>query len=198
MTKIETIWCQLLFDVFERRETHFKQQDLARNLSMSTSTVNHALRDLRRTGAVHVGGDGGTATDAEKILIHWASHRTLEKDMVSTIALAESVREVEGSLPPGSILGGYSAVRHWYGEAPADYTTVHVYHRDPSLVTARLTNAPYGNTKLVVLQLPPLIPTRPETTSLAHTFVDLWNVTDWMAKDFVRRVKEDIDGLLQG
>lgn len=198
MTKIETVWCQLLFDVLERGETHFQQQKLAEALSISTSTVHHALRDLRRMGAVQVGGDGGVVIDPEKILMHWASHRDLSRDIVSIVTLPEPVLEVEGLLPPGSILGGYSAVRHWYGEAPADYTTVHVYHRDPRVVEARFAGAPSGDTILVVLKSPPLVPTRPETTSLAHTFVDLWNLPDWMAKDFVRRVKEEIDGLLSG
>lgn len=198
MTKIETVWCQLLFDVLERDETHFQQQKLADVLSISTSTVNHALRDLRRMGAVQVGGDGGVIIDPEKILMHWASYRDLSRDVVATMKLADSVLEVEGLLPPGSVLGGYSAVRHWYGEAPADYTTVHAYHRDPMAIQSRFAEASSGDTTLVVLKLPAILPTRAETTSLAHTFVDLWNLPDWMAKDFVRRVKEEIDGLLQG
>src|SRR3989344_629466 len=191
MTKIETVWCQLLFDVLERRQPRFQQQELAKTLLMSTSTVNHALKDLRRMGAVRIGGDGGSVTDTEKILIHWASHRKLESDIVGTINVSDSVLEVEGLLPPGSILGGYSAVRHWYQEAPADYSTVYVYHTDPALVHARFEAAPAGDTTVVLLKLPPTIPTRPETTSLAHTYVDLWNISDWMVKDFVRRVKEE-------
>ncbi|MBU2052138.1 hypothetical protein KKH13_02935, partial [Patescibacteria group bacterium] len=51
-------------------------------------------------------------------------------------------------------------------------------------------------TELICLKLPAKIPLRKETTTLAHAFVDLWSLSDWMAKDFIKRVKEEIDGLL--
>ena len=104
--------------------------------------------------------------------------------------------EIEGLLPTGSILGAYSAVRLWYGEPPADYTSVYVYHPQPEQIIRRFANHPPGDTTLTILKLPATIPLRAETTTLAHTFVDLWNLTDWMAKDFVRRVREEIDGIL--
>lgn len=196
MKKIETVWCQLLFDVLERHMSHFQQQELAAKLRISTSTVHHALEKLRQMGAVRIGGDGGAVVDAEKILMHWANHRNLARDVTTTRTLNHSVLEVEGLLPQGSILGGYSAVRSWYGEAPADYTKVYVYHANIQEVLRRFEGHKEGGTTLYVLTLVSTIPTRTETTSLAHTFVDLWNMTDWMAKDFVRRVKEDIDRVL--
>lgn len=196
MKKIETVWCQILYDALEQNQPRFQQQKLAEKLRLSTSTVNHALKDLRRMGAVSIGGDGGTVSDAEKILMHWSNHRDLTGDTVETLRLGESVVEIEGLLPPGSILGGYSAVRQWYGEAAADYSTVYAYHLDTKQIRRRFDGYPAGDTKLVILRLPAMIPVRPETTSLAHTFVDLWNITDWMAKDFGRRVKQEIDGLL--
>lgn len=196
MKKIETVWCQLLFDALEKRELHFQQQKLAAQLHMSLSTVNHALSQLRRFGAVSVGGDGGVVTDTEKLLLHWANHRKLTTDIVATIRVDTPVVETEGLLPQGSVLGGYSAVRYWFGEAPADYTSVYVYHTHPERVLERFTDTNKGQTTLVVLTLPPHIPIRGETTTLAHTYVDLWNMTDWMAKDFIKRIGEEIDGLL--
>lgn len=196
MKKIETVWCQILYDVLEQNQPRFQQQKLAEKLQLSTSTVNHALKDLRRMGAVRIGGDGGTVSDAEKILMHWSNHRDLTGDTVEILGLGGSVVEIEGLLPPGSVLGGYSAVRQWYGEAAADYSTVYAYHLDTKQIQRRFDRYPAGDTKLVILRLAPMIPIRQETTSLAHTFVDLWNITDWMAKDFGRRVKQEIDGLL--
>ncbi|HCM37149.1 MAG: hypothetical protein UV61_C0013G0011 [Candidatus Gottesmanbacteria bacterium GW2011_GWB1_43_11] len=196
MKKIETVWCQLLFESLEKQETHFQQQKLAANLNISTSTVHHGLKDLRRMGAVRVGGDGGSVIDAEKILLHWANHRALASDVIKQLSLNGSVLEIEGLLPTGSILGAYSAVRLWYGEPPADYTSVYVYHPQPEQIIRRFANHPPGDTTLTILKLPATIPLRAETTTLAHTFVDLWNLTDWMAKDFVRRVREEIDGIL--
>lgn len=196
MKKIETVWCRLLYDALEKRQTRFQQQELAKTLDISTSTVNHALKDLRRMGGLQIGGTGGVVVDAEKVLMHWANHRRLSEDIVFTISLSHPVIEVEGLLPPGSILGAYSAVRHWYREPPADYADVYVYHQDPTIVAHRFSNELTGPTNLIILRLNPKLPLRPETTTLAHTFVDLWNLTDWMAKDFVRRVKQEIDDLL--
>ena len=196
MKKIETVWCQLLFDALEKKENFFKQQQLAQKLNLSLSTVNHALKNLREMGAVTVGGRGGLVADAEKILMHWANYRRLSTDVVFRQKLAGTVLEIEGLLPPGSILGAYSAVRHWFGEAPADYSTVYVYHRQPELVVKRFAGQKGRETELVCLKLPEKIPLRKETTTLAHTFVDLWGLSDWMAKDFIKRIEEEIDGLL--
>ncbi len=134
--------------------------------------------------------------DAEKVLMHWANKRSLHEDIVSSLMLSGGVAEMEGLLPPGSVLGGYSAVRAWFGEAPADYSSVWVYHRQPEAVKERLAGEKPGQTKVMVLQLNPSIPLRGETTTLAHTFVDLWNMSEWMAKQFTGRVKEEIDGIL--
>ena len=196
MKKIETVWCQLLFDTLERRKTNFQQQDLAKKLVLSLSTVNHALKNLRQMGAVKIGGRGGEVVDYEKILMHWANQRRLEKDVVFRQKVTGSVLEIESSLPPGSILGAYSAVRHWFGEAPADYNTVYIYHHQPQKLIERFKGADGQETELIGLKLPGKLVLRKETTTLAHTFVDLWSLTDWMAKDFVKRVKEEMDGLL--
>lgn len=196
MKKIETVWANLLFDVLEHRQTGFQQQQLAQKLSISLSTVNHALKDIRRLGAVQISGSGGEVVDAEKILMHWANHRNLKDDTVYELDLLSSPIEIEASLPPGSILGGYSAVRHRFGEAPSDYASVHVYHLRPELVLERFKTEEAGRTKLVILSLDSRLPIAKEMTGLAHTFVDLWNFTDWMAKDFVVRIKREIDELL--
>ena len=196
MKKIETVWCQLLYDTLEKGETRFQQQQLAKKLDISLSTVNHALKNLRQMGAVQIGGKGGQVIDYEKVLMHWANHRRLNQDIVWRQKLAGPVLEIEGLLPPGSILGGYSAVRHWFGEAPADYNTVYVYHSDPQKIKERLVGQEGRETELVCLKLPEKIPLRKETTTLAHTFVDLWSLTDWMAKDFIKRIEEEINGLL--
>jgi len=196
MKKIETVWCQLLYDGWERRKFKFQQQELAEKLGISLSTANHALRDLRRMGAVKVGGRGGEIVDLEKILMYWANQRKLEGDVVFRMKVAEPVIEIEGLLPPESILGAYSAVRQWYGEAPADYNSVYVYHREPDVVQQRLAGIEGRVTEVIGLQLAEKIPTREETTSLGHTFVDLWSLTDWMAKDFIRRIRQEMDEVL--
>ena len=68
--------------------------------------------------------------------------------------------------------------------------------RRPELVAKRFNGQNGRETELVCLQLAPKIPLRKETTTLAHAFVDLWGLTDWMAKDFIKRIEEEIDDIL--
>ena len=88
MKKTETVWANLLYQTLERRQTDFQQQKLAQQLSISLSTVNHALKDIRRLGAIQITGSGGEVVDAEKILMHWANHRNLESDIVARLNLS--------------------------------------------------------------------------------------------------------------
>ena len=43
MKKIETVWCQLLFNVLEKREIRFQQQELAKQLSISYYSCDVSL-----------------------------------------------------------------------------------------------------------------------------------------------------------
>ena len=51
------------FDTLEKRQINFKQQDLAKKLDLSLSTVNHALKNLRQMGAVKNRRQGGEVVD---------------------------------------------------------------------------------------------------------------------------------------
>ena len=143
-----------------------------------------------------MGGNGGQIIDSEKIMMHWANNRKLYKDIFVKQMVEGSAIEVEGLLPSGSVLGAYSAVKSWFKEAPADYTSVYVYHTNPGKIIERFKGESGHDTELVVLNLDNRLPIKGETTSLGHTLVDLWNIKDWMTKDFIKRVREEIDELL--
>ncbi|MBI4066109.1 hypothetical protein HY411_00170, partial [Candidatus Gottesmanbacteria bacterium] len=83
-----------------------------------------------------------------------------------------------------------------YGEPPADYDKVYCYTSDPRLVAKRFAGeTTKGSPNLFLLKPDTFLSSYP-TLPLAQLFVDLWNLSDWYAKDFVRVVKEAIDGLL--
>ncbi len=197
MKKIEFIWRHILYETVERRFTRFEQQKLAALFCMSSSTVNLSLAPLRKLGAVRVGGRGFEVVDYEKILYHWANHRDVAKDIAVQVRVNLPIATLEGELPSHATPTGYTAVRERFGEAPADYDTVYCYHPDPSVVMRRFEKfVSKGAPNLFVLRADPHLSRYGHTIPRAQLFVDLWNMTDWYAKDFVRRVKEDIDGLL--
>lgn len=197
MKKIELIWRHILFETVEHRQLRFQQQELAHMYKISSSTVNAALTPLRRLGGVRVGGRGFIVTDYEKILYHWANHRDMEKDIMLRASVRLSVHEIEGQLPPGSYPTAYTAVRERFGEPPADYDAVYCYHANPDTVRQRFqSDMTLGKPNLFVLKADPFLTGYKDRLPLAQVFVDLWNITDWYAKDFIKIIKEAIDDLL--
>lgn len=197
MKKIEFIWRHILYQSIEKRQISFQQQELAKIFNISSSTVNLALAPLRRMGAVTVGGRGFTVSDWEKILYHWANHRLLEDDISLRLSIKLPILEIEGRLPDRSIPTAYTAIRERYGEPPADYDTVYCYHPDPSSVYDRFVNE-MGKSKpnCIVFKADPYLPSYGASCPLGQVFVDLWNLTDWFAKDFTSFLKDKINELL--
>lgn len=191
MKKIEYVWRELLIRTIEKRTPAFGQQELAASLRLSSSTVNLALSPLRRMGAVTIGKRRSEVIDYEKILYHWANHRDISSDIVFSFHLDLSVREIEGRLPVGTIPTAYTAVRERFGEPPAEYGKVYCYHAHPQDVVERLTpDSSPGEPNLFILRADPHLGS---AVSFSQLFVDLWNMTDWYAKDFCNFVKAKIE-----
>lgn len=200
MKKIEIIWREILYQAIEKKNRRFVQQDLAQKFGFSTSTVFQALKPLRKMGAVDVGGRNFIVLDPEKVLYYWASVRNLKKDLVLSWRTDLPIYEREGRIPPAASFACYSAARQILEEAPADYDKVYFYFdlktsgKKPML-EERLP-AVKGQPNVFILQADPFLSDYGQLTTLAQTFVDLWNLEDWYAKDFVKDLKRRIDGLL--
>lgn len=191
MKKIEYVWRELLLRTIEKRKPAFGQQELAASLGLSSSTVNLALAPLRRMGAVSISKRRSEVIDYEKILYHWANYRDIASDIVDSLHLDVPVSEIEGRLPIGTVPTAYTAVREKYGEPPADYGKVYCYHANPQEVVERLTpDSSPGEPNLFIILADPHLG---HAVSLSQLFVDLWNMTDWYAKDFCNVVKATIE-----
>lgn len=195
MLKIEIIWREILFQAIEKKNFQFTQKELAARLGVSTSTIFQALKTPRKAGAVRVTGRFFLLEDSEKLLYHWASVRNLQKEIIFTSRVNLPVLEIEGMAPPDVIFGCYSAARQILGTPPADYDKVYLYAKDTAEIKARFTFEK-GRPNLIVLKQDPLLTRYGQITTFAQTFVDLWNLPDWQAKDFTRSLKEKIDEFL--
>lgn len=195
MKKIEIIWREILYSALEKGERRFEQQKLAQKFSFSTSTVFQSLKIPRQMGAVRVTGRFFILEDPEKLLYHWASVRNLEKDVLSSFRVAGSVIENESQLPAGVVFGGYTAARTLLKTCPADYDRIYVYVLVPEKVRDRLTTGK-GAPNFFILKPDDWLSLYGQKTTLAQTFVDVWNLKDWYAKEFVKALKEKIDGIL--
>lgn len=202
MKKIEMIWREILFKSIERRHPPsgeasrlFTQKELAKHLGVSTSTIFQSLKTPRKMGAVKVTGRFFTLEDTEKLLYHWASVRDLQKDIIFTGHVDLPVFEIEGLMPPDAVFACYSAARYYLTVPPADYDKVYIYAKDVKEISERFSFK-RGRSNIIVLRADPLLARYGTKTTIAHTFIDLWNLSDWQAKDFTRALKEKIDELL--
>jgi hypothetical protein len=145
-------------------------------------------------GAVRVTGRFFVLEDPEKLLYHWASVRDLKKDIIFSGRTNLPVLEMEGRLPPDVIFGGFSAARQMVGSS-ADYDKVFIYAKNADSVKERF-KFEKGSENLIVFKTDKFLSSYGQTTTLAQTFVDLWNSPEWYAKEYVKALKEKIDGFL--
>ena len=195
MKKIEIIWRELLFQSIEKRNRESVQKDLAEKFSFSTSTVFQALKPLREMGAVRVTGRNFVLEDPEKLLYYWASFRNIGSDIVSKVNVELPIKEIEGLVLPDTVFTAYRAALEYLPQAPADYDKIYLYTQNPEEVLARYKLGK-GRDNLFLLKADPFLTSYGEVTTIAQTYVDLWNLQDWYAKEFTKALKEKIDELL--
>ena len=193
MIKKEIIWREILFQVFENKKTDFTQKQLAQKYNFSLSTVFNALKIPRNSGFIKVKGRGFEVQDVEKFLYLWATFRKLNKEIVYQTNVLKSVREIEGEMPPNVIFGAFSAYVRKYKEAPADYDKVYVYLEQEKAEEIK-NRFPFkkGYSNLIVLKADPWLENFGKLTPDCQTFVDLWNLPEWYAKDFLNALKNKI------
>lgn len=192
MTKKEIIWREILFQAIENKKTEFTQKELAQKYGFSLSTVFNALKFPRNANAVE-GKRGFRVRDLEKFLYLWATFRKLKKDIIYQTSVTKGVFEIEGEMPPDIIFGAYSAFLRKYKEAPADYDKVYVYCLENEIEEIKKRFPPQkGYQNLIVLKADPWLKNFGLITPDCQTFVDLWNLPEWYAKDFLNALKEKI------
>ena len=195
MRKAELVYREMLRGVMEEKTARFTQLELAGALGISLSTVNNALRPLRQMGAVKVKRRCFEAVNTRKMLYYWASVRNLEKDIIyaTRAGIKTTVSEVEKEMPPAVVFTAYSAYKFRFNDAAADYSEVYVYCGEENLkeLVKRFPQKK-GNPNLFVLRKD----FRGSKVSVAQIFVDLWNLREWYARDFVKALEERINGIL--
>jgi hypothetical protein len=183
MQKKEIIWREILYQGIEKKQLQFTQKELSAVFDFSLSTVFNALKVPRQIGAIKVTGRYFTLQEPEKLLYLWGTKRNFKKDIIYQTHVKESVFELEGSLPSGIVYGAYSAFRKRFKVLPADYDKVYVYTSKIDEIKKRFPPK-RGYENLIVLKADPFLKKYGKITTLAHTFVDLWNLPEWYARDF--------------
>jgi len=196
MRKIEFVYRELLFQVLECGEHSFTQKGLSEELNVSLSNVNHALKPLKRMNAVKVNPRNFSVVNPKKILYYWASARNPEKDIIYSTRVELPVSEIEKNMADDVIFAAYSGYKLGFDDAPADYSEVYVYSSDLTELRKRFPEKK-KNHNLFVLEKDSLMNRYGKTGSIGQLFVDLWNLPQWYAADFLKSLEAKIDALLE-
>lgn len=191
MKRAEEVYREILYYYTELKRRSLTQSYLAKKLGLSLSVVNNALRPLRTMLAIEIKSRGFAIVDARKILFYWASVRDLQRDIIYSTRVEKPVHQIESEMPTHTIYGAYSAYKFMFGDVPADYSEVYVYadeletkerfpenRQTPNLFILKKD----GNAKMM---------------TKAWLFVDLWNLREWYAKEFLKALEKRINGLLE-
>lgn len=198
MKKIETIWHHLLYLAWTEKRYKHTQQEIANHFHYSLSTVNHALKVPAGLGAVRKESKFFVLQDARKLLYYWASVRSLPSDLIYTTYSELPRSEREGGVVPSAIYAAYSAAKQILGEPPADYDKVYFY-LPPGDVPELKKRFPKNSARpdnLFVLKMHPTLSEYGPFTTPLQTFVDIWNLSDWYARDFTQALEEKLRALL--
>ncbi len=190
MKKIELIYNEILFQAIEKKNNILTQKGISTLLEISLSTVNYALKPLKNIGAIQINQRNFTIINKKKILLYWASIRNLEKDIIYRTRAEKSVIEIEKKMPQEIIFTAYSGYKFMFKDVPADYSEIYVYANDLNEIKKRF---PENN------KVPNLFVLKKENLkkiTIANLFVDLWNLREWYAKEFLNKLEERLNAIL--
>jgi len=196
LSKKEQIWRYILEAALSKeRILNFEQKVIAERLKISTSTVFNALKVPRQSGAVAVRGRGFELRDIEKLLTIWATVRNVKKDIIYETRVDDTIQHVESGLPGSVIFGAYSAYKFRFKDSPADYDKVIAYAKDTMAVREVQKRFPSkkGNANLVILEADEHLYSFGGLVPLSQLFADLWNLSDWFAKDYLDALRRRLN-----
>lgn len=182
---------ELVFlEVFRGAKT---QKEIAERLGISLSTVNNALEPLARIGAIEKRNFGFRLIDREKALAYWASARNMEKDIVYKTRVEMPITEIEKQMPSGVVFTAFTAFKLRFKDVPADYSEVYIYADREELVELKKRfPQKNGPANLIALSKPENF-LEEKIVSNELLFVDLWNLKEWYAKEFLKELKKKME-----
>lgn len=193
MKKIERVYREILYQTFEKKTREMTQKFLSEKCRVSIGNVNYALKVLENMNSIEKKLRKFLVLNPKKILVYWASIRNLKKDIIYSTNSQKDLRQTESEMPP-CMFTAYSGYKLRFGEPPAGYSEVYVYDSKES-VKSRFPKRE-GKDNIFVLNSDEHLESFKEVP-LAQMYVDLWNLETWYAHEFIKKLEEIIDGILE-
>ncbi|MBS3138374.1 HTH domain-containing protein [Candidatus Woesearchaeota archaeon] len=194
MRNAELIVREILYSALEKKKYELTQSQLSKELKISLSIVHRTVMIMQNMGAVRIKQRGFAVQDVKKIMYYWASIRRLQQDIIYSTRVEKPVKEIEKLMPDTIVFACYTAYKLLFNDVPADYSEVYVYG-DEKLKSRFPQNKEPHN--LFVLKKDKHIEQYGKVATIANTFVDLWNLKEWYAKEFVKSMEARLYGVLE-
>lgn len=189
MKKIEQVYREILYQAIEKKNNTLTQKELSQKLKISLSTVNHALKILRKMNSIKVNPRNFKIINIKKIIYYWACIRNINQDIIYETRFDKSVREIEQKMPSDIIYTAYSAYKYKFKDMPADYSEVYIYADEDNIKEIKKR---FPESK----KIPNLFVLKKDSNmkkiTIANIFVDLWNLKEWYAQDFLKALEDKI------
>jgi predicted transcriptional regulator len=196
MKRIESVYREILYSAIEKKETGFTQSAISKKLNLSLSIVNSAIKRLDAIGSVKIKRRGFNLIDIRKLIFYWASARNLEKDIIFKARIEAPVREIERAMPD-VVFTAYTAYKLKFNDVPADYSEVYAYADEAQLASVKKRASCFKlslndlNSNFFVLKKDKVLSLY-SSLPLAQLYVDLWNLKEWYAKEFLDELAKRI------
>jgi hypothetical protein len=193
--KIGRVYREILYNFFEKEKNRFTQKDLSKECKISLSTVNYAIKPLEKIGAIEKKTFGFNVINARKILNFWATIRKLDRDIVYKNFINEKIERIESLIPARCVFTAYTAFKLKFKEVPSDYGEVIVYGKKEDF-EERFGLGTEDKKNLIVLDLDEHL-LKFKIAPIAQIYVDLWNLDTWYANEFLKKLEEKINRILE-
>jgi len=196
MKKSEILIIKLLEEYFKGKQ-NFKQKELAKKYQISLGLVNSTINTLARIGALEIKRFGFNVLDIKKILLYAAIKRNPYKDLIFSFYVDLPIKKIEANMPPSATFTSYTAYRLYFNESPADYSEVYVYSEKEKINEIK-KRFKIENKKPNVFILRKDFEMKAKA-SLPLIYIDLWNLKEWYAKEFLNALEERLknEGILE-
>ena len=106
-----------------------------------------------------------------------------------------NVKEIEKSMPSGITFTAFTAFRLKFRDVPADYSEVYVYAEEEELGEIKKRFPQKGGPANLIVLLKPEKFGNEKIVSNELMFVDLWNLKEWYAKEFLKALRQKMGQL---
>lgn len=189
MAIVEVVWRHLLAGAAEGRRRWASLGALADELGLGVSTVHRSLAHPAEIEAVAtLRGGGLQLLDPYRLLLLFAAHRRVQREVIARRRVALPVEGVEQAiLEAGGVLGAFSAIVWHLGENRiADYSTVVAY--GTAALAGGLPVGGAGDVELLIAVGDRWLSRYGQHTTPAHAYADLFALPGWQAARFVEEL----------